>query len=635
MRNSIFYLSCIAFIGCASGRNYPIVVAPETFEVPSTDTRAKSEAIAEYIFHHGELRFLDESDPSAGWAFTRHAQLQVYAPAGRGYAEVSIGTDHFTHIESLWGRVVQPDGTILNLSKYALEELNASGPGILYHDAKRNLFVLPGVQVGSIIEYHYTVHSRQSHSLPSWVFNSSIPVKESRFEVKKPEGWQLTFKISEEGESQTTSGKQEGDRLVFEKRNLPALKGESFSLPRGHRFSVLNFTVASAQESSQGVFGTWNDVGRWYLQLTQSLGEVEPSVVDAARSWMAQHPQLSQEAALFYFVRDRIRYVAIFEGLGAFRPHAPSEVYRVRFGDCKDMSTLLLSLYRAFGIEAAPVLIGTKSIPNADRDLPSIGAFNHVIVGVKGGEGWIYSDPTHKEAEYGQLSDHTRGRGALIVSAQGTEFVRTPELNPALDQLHLKWEISAEQASKYSISASGTPAERLSRMRYYRGQILKRLVENSFIGHLSQAKAEKLALKSEKNRYQLTFDFEAKGLFQGQGQRKYFDSNSYFRDPRYLYLRQDRKVPIIFEGSRLLKETVQVNIPPGWKYVEGPVTQSHQGPGAKLSFRVSQEGSKVLLEREIRFEQHRYSPQQAKALKDFGKKVMKTTQGLLVFEVTK
>ena len=49
-------------------------------------------------------------------------------------------------------------------------------------------------------------------------------------------------------------------------------------------------------------------------------------------------------------------------GLSAFQPHPASEVCRNRYGDCKDMATLLVTMLHEAGIKTAwPVLLGAGS----------------------------------------------------------------------------------------------------------------------------------------------------------------------------------------------------------------------------------------------------------------------------------
>ena len=73
--------------------------------------------------------------------------------------------------------------------------------------------------------------------------------------------------------------------------------------------------------------------------------------------------QVSSEAKLIHeFVAKDIRYVAIEYGDSGYEPHHAKEVFVNRYGDCKDQAILLITMLKEAGIEAYPVLIGTRGV---------------------------------------------------------------------------------------------------------------------------------------------------------------------------------------------------------------------------------------------------------------------------------
>ena len=80
--------------------------------------------------------------------------------------------------------------------------------------------------------------------------------------------------------------------------------------------------------------------------------------------------------AISDWVRRNIRYIAVFSGVDGIVPHYATDVYRDRYGDCKDHVALMEAMLRAVGIESSPALIVSK----ASYKLPKLGApFDHVI----------------------------------------------------------------------------------------------------------------------------------------------------------------------------------------------------------------------------------------------------------------
>ena len=126
-------------------------------------------------------------------------------------------------------------------------------------------------------------------------------------------------------------------------------------------------------------------------------------------------------------VQDRIRYVGIEIGFGAFIARPPETVIARGFGDCKDKTVLLVAALQRLGIDAAPALVDLESGRALDERTPSPGAFDHMIVHVRanGRDWWL--DPTNTYqggtgmdvtmAEYGFALPLRAGTDALVKMA--------------------------------------------------------------------------------------------------------------------------------------------------------------------------------------------------------------------------
>jgi hypothetical protein len=93
-------------------------------------------------------------------------------------------------------------------------------------------------------------------------------------------------------------------------------------------------------------------------------------------------------------VQDDFRYLSVNLELGGSIPTGAETVIRRRYGDCKDLSFLLVRLLRALGVSARPVLVSTTPGRRLAELLPSASVFNHVIVEYElcGEKRWV--DPT-------------------------------------------------------------------------------------------------------------------------------------------------------------------------------------------------------------------------------------------------
>lgn len=187
-----------------------------------------------------------------------------------------------------------------------------------------------------------------------------------------------------------------------------------------------DYTIPSWQDQykmvSLSTMHNWGEVVEWAKQLYKlsdkdkkalkrevqkqlSFGGTETDVLDAIR-----------------FVQDEIRYLGFEEGIHAFLPHNPRDVYKQRFGDCKDKSFLLSTILNEMGVVASPLLVHSDKGQTLDSRPPGPNQFDHCIVSFnfKGKDYFI--DPTISN-QGGDLAHYTipeYGKGLKIKDGSNT-----------------------------------------------------------------------------------------------------------------------------------------------------------------------------------------------------------------------
>ena len=106
----------------------------------------------------------------------------------------------------------------------------------------------------------------------------------------------------------------------------------------------------------------------------------------------------------YSLIQDEYRYFSVNLEFGGQIPSPPHIVARRRYGDCKDLSFLLVNLLKRLGVEARPILVHTGLRKSVGIVLPTPGVFNHVIVEfeVEGKRRWV--DATMKRQGGGALN---------------------------------------------------------------------------------------------------------------------------------------------------------------------------------------------------------------------------------------
>ena len=127
-------------------------------------------------------------------------------------------------------------------------------------------------------------------------------------------------------------------------------------------------------------------------------------------------------------MQDEVGYHGIETGAETCQAADPSLVFARRFGDCKDKTLLCVTLLRALGIDANPVLVSAQLGQTIQDWQPTATVFDHAIVQavVDGQDYWL--DPTagFQRGPLAARSWPNYGRG-LVVRPKRSALAVIPE----------------------------------------------------------------------------------------------------------------------------------------------------------------------------------------------------------------
>jgi len=175
-------------------------------------------------------------------------------------------------------------------------------------------------------------------------------------------------------------------------------------------------------------FKTWAEVNQWAAALFQITSPFSPELSRKIADWKQISGREQQILTALRFVQDDVRYFGIEIGANSEKPADPSVVFSRRFGDCKDKSLLFVTILRALGIEACPVLVNATLGRTIEDWRPSASAFDHCIAAVQCDGQTYWLDPTINY-QRGPLAAHylpAYGCG-LVISPQTTSLAMIPQ----------------------------------------------------------------------------------------------------------------------------------------------------------------------------------------------------------------
>lgn len=267
----------------------------------------------------------------------------------------------------------------------------------LYDGRKSAHLLLEDIRVGDVVDYAYTMKGWPS-ALDGLFFDEatlqySVPLGACR--VRHVTGAGKPFHYRVHGKKFEPKVTEEGNTKIYvwESVDLAANRRED-DTPDWHWY----FPKLEMSE-----FSEWSEVVEWGMgryDLGQGLdGEIEERISE----WK-ELPVEERVAEALRFVQGEVRYVSMALGPHSFQPYSVEQIWRRKFGDCKDKALLLATMLRRLGVaEAWPALVHTVDGPSLDRALPAPTCFDHVIVLVEidGRDYWL--DGT-RSVQYGPLS---------------------------------------------------------------------------------------------------------------------------------------------------------------------------------------------------------------------------------------
>ncbi|MDP2273151.1 MAG: DUF3857 domain-containing protein [Archangium sp.] len=428
MRNG-WLVVAVSLWGCASGF--------ATLDVKTLPT-AKDHPNAKYVVLLDETvaRFVPEGPGGAPQVIltsrwrAKILKPTVLPPMRAWYSRT------FTHVESMRGRVVKPDGTEERIDDEKRSDRPVFDGSVLFTDDRVVEIPVPPLPVGSVFESE--IVTRRLDVKPYVLrerFGDEVPVVAARVIVTTPRDWVIRWTVqSFDGKPFAPQEEIEGDvkKWTFERRDLPAVNID----PQGPASWALVPLVAvrleewKEQGQTKQAFPSPEALSAWLATQYAEQARVTPELESTVKQVLAEVPDEpnAKARALYEYACRSIQYCAIEIGYGGWIPHDAPTVQKGRYGDCKDKATYLHTLLRIAGVSSAPTLIYSHTGTPMPFQLPSLGAnFNHAILAVDLPDGGtVYADPTWRAVPFGQLPPNDQEATVLELRVGGAPLKRTP-----------------------------------------------------------------------------------------------------------------------------------------------------------------------------------------------------------------
>jgi hypothetical protein len=517
---------------------------------------------------------------------------KILRPSGRNYGIAAVSFNAHSKVTALRGWCIPAQGKDYEVKdkeavEVALPKIDGSE---LISDVKDKLLQIPAPDPGNIVGYEYEEEEQPMVLQDVWMFQREIPGREMHYSLQLPAGWE--YKVSWINSSEikpTQNGNNQWDWVV---NDVKAIRQEEEMPPIDGVAGQMVVSFYPQGGAANNGFSSWQQMGNWYLKLTTGRRDASPEITQQVASLTASATTpLEKMKALAKFVQHDIRYVAIELGVGGWQPHAASEVFVHRYGDCKDKATLMSSMLSRIGVESFYVVINSER-GSVSSDTPAnVGSFDHVVLAIKLPADasdpslvatiqhprlgrLLYFDPTNEVTPFGEIGGYLQANWGLLVTSEGGELVELPRQPSAMNGIQRTGTLTLDPTGTLTGEVVETRvgdrawAERMRLRSVTKSADQIKPIEDLLAGSLSLFTISKASIENL-NITDQPFGFHY--TFQAQNYAKNAGGLLLVR-PRVLGVKssgiletkEPRKFPIEFEGPSRDTDTFEIAIPAGY-----------------------------------------------------------------------
>ncbi|HET7104171.1 MAG TPA: DUF3857 domain-containing protein, partial [Terracidiphilus sp.] len=410
--------------------------------------------------------YREESTDNNSHFISEYARIKILTDAGKRWATVYVPYSGSGAPPRIEARTIHADGTVVPLTGKP-EDLLAKSTHSGYFGGRE--FTLPAVEVGSILEYRWTlpisdtyvsgvipdnqpfINSALAGSIPYWAVQSDLFIHKEHF-YYNPLSYLAKNVVGNQSITHYTSDGEIAHYLLFSARlpagaqvkvspkpdytldieNVPAFVHEAYAPPEQSRLYAVRFYFTPYL--SGDVF--WTDEGKRWSKSVGQASEPTDDLKAAAAQITAGAATAEDKARKLYdavqsldntaFTRQQSQSPGMRTGSGKAARSADA-VWKAKSGTPNEMAMLYLALVRAAGLQASAMRVTDRSRSIFDPGYLSLDQLtvDLVVLHIDGKD--VFLDPGEKLLPFGQLYwSHTLSGGLLQTADGVTHEAITP-----------------------------------------------------------------------------------------------------------------------------------------------------------------------------------------------------------------
>lgn len=387
--------------------------------------------------------FLETVDGN-GRAVERHRKaLRILKPQGRKEGcTVAYDVDEKINYFRAWTVAADEKQYMAQDTDFA--EVGDTSIPIMLSTEKMRVGIPPAIDVGATVVCESEELLKPYFREKLWEIQDRAPVVFEALEVDLPPGrahsqaWH-EFKA-------VPAAEVAPNHWRWELKDVPAL--DLRDIPSRPEWAALaaRMSVQWGDAAIEGTDNEWRAIGQWFSLLEADRPVPTPEITSYVQTLIAGAPDFyARLSRITDAIQKNIRYFVVMRGIGGHQANHAGDIFRNRYGDCKDKTTLLIAMLGVAGIDAYYVPVDDRR-GFVDPNDPSMFG-DHMITAieipdtvndprlmaiVKGGTGkrYLIFDPTDERTPVGNLRSDLQGSYGTLAVGPASQIMELPVLPP-------------------------------------------------------------------------------------------------------------------------------------------------------------------------------------------------------------
>lgn len=516
-----------------------------------------------------------------------HQRFKILTEEGKKKADVRIPYYYEDHVYGIDAVAYSPDG-----KEYELDSDN------IFEEEVKNTriksFAIPGVEVGSVIEYEFTVSSHVRATIDPWYFQSDCFTKFNRFSLILAPGF-LYGKIDDNCEGydikMTTEDVPDPDnrsnsikKFIWTARNIPSIKDEPYVDNIDDKKAKMYMVLQRYKDLYNDIVigKSWDDIAKFiYPKMEKFLNEDDLSLSEANSITKDIPDELDKAKAIYEYIRDEIKQ-GEFKWYSNDEFKGPEDLIEAKKGGTMEKNFLLINMLRNIGLDAKPVMISTRSNGKFIYDFCNLDQFNSVLCYVRIKNEDYFLSTNQEYMPFGSLPYFMDVEKGLLVNEE-TGVVVNIKNNPILNRIEIKTEGQIDENGNIT-------AESEFELRGYPAFDEREEMEKENFKKYIEDKVKELADNAEVDTVYYSLTDSTTGQMKiniNYTLPEYADLSqdmSYLRIPMFTnteknpFTRKERNFPVDFKYKIYSSEKVKFILPEGISVSEKPERSKEEIP---------------------------------------------------------